>query len=82
MKFKNPFSRTEPQPTEKEILTQDLKKIQRQIHQVNLLYNLTDDPELIDCYIYELQSLQKQYNFLLYTYKQSEKEKIKRSNVS
>lgn len=82
-KKKSLFSKSAPeQLSEKEILISDLKRIQRQIHQVNLLFNLADDPQLIESYIYELNGLQKQYDFLLSTYRKNQKEQQKSSFLS
>lgn len=77
MKLNKIFSKNKmPILTEKEILINDLNRIQRQIYQVNLLFNLADDPELIDSYIYELKSLRNQYNFLLASYRENEKKQL------
>lgn len=75
------FKPTDNQMSKREILIQDLGRVKRQIHQVDILFNLADDPELIDSYIYELNSLRKQYNFLIATYRENERKQNEIQNI-
>ncbi len=63
------MSRKNKQPTPEEIKLETLKKeLVRMQEAMDMAYaNLSYvvDPDLIDCYIYELNAIQKKYKFIL-----------------
>lgn len=57
------------QPTEEEIeiemLKKELRMIQEAMDQIYSNLSYVVDPDLIDCYIFELNAKQKKYKFIL-----------------
>lgn len=47
-----------------------LREIQSQINTITALYNLTDDPQLVESYIYELKALNIRYNHYIHQLKE------------
>ena len=58
----------------KENLLEDLKKARYALEVAYSGFDNVTDPDLIDCYIYEVNSVQKRYKFLLELVRQMEKE--------
>ena len=58
----------------KENLLEDLKKTRYALEVAYSGFDNVTDPDLIDCYIYEVNSVQKRYKFLLELVRQMEKE--------
>ena len=56
--------RTE-QREERRELAESLIQVRKQIHQAYLGFNSTGDADLIESYIYEINSLQARYSYLL-----------------
>lgn len=59
------FKKQPPQDTELDELLHSLSRTQREIEQAYNRFNFTNDPDLIDSYVYEINSLQCRYNYLL-----------------
>ena len=57
---------------EKEALAEGLARTRVQINQAYLCFNSADDPDLIESYVYEINSLQARYNYLLRRVKELE----------
>ena len=47
-----------------------LSRTKREIEQAYSYFNFTNDPDLIDSYVYEISALQCRYNYLLRRIKQ------------
>jgi hypothetical protein len=54
-----------PTDTNYALLMNDLAKVTRSLNDAYLNLENAVDPDLIDCYIYELNSVQMRYKFLL-----------------
>ena len=62
----NPDENTEPQPrTHRDMLLDDIRKTQCALEIAYSGFDNVTDPDLIDCYIYEVNSALKRYRFLL-----------------
>lgn len=64
----NPTSHTEPEPTPltpRDMLLADIQKTQCALEIAYSGFDNVTDPDLIDCYIYEVNSALKRYRFLL-----------------
>lgn len=64
----NPTSHTEPEPTPltpRDMLLADIQKTQYALEIAYSGFDNVTDPDLIDCYIYEVNSALKRYRFLL-----------------
>ena len=64
----NPTSHTEPESaplTPRDMLLADIQKTQCALEIAYSGFDNVTDPDLIDCYIYQLQSAQLRYKFLL-----------------
>ena len=64
----NPASHTEPEPaplTPRDMLLADIRKTQCALEIAYSGFDNVTDPDLIDCYIYEVNSALKRYRFLL-----------------
>ena len=57
---------------ERQALRQEIEKTRNTIDSARNHFEQVVDPTLIDCYIYEVQSLQMRYRFLLKRIKQIE----------
>ena len=63
----NPTSHTEPEPTPltpRDMLLADIQKTQCALEIAYSGFDNVTDPDLIDCYIYEINSLLKRYKHL------------------
>ena len=66
------FQKNTPADTHYSLIKEDLKQTAKDLADAyNNLENVVD-PDLIDCYIYELNSVQMRYKFLLATIKKME----------
>jgi len=66
------FQKNEPTDTRYTLIKNDLHQAAKDLQDAyNNLENVVD-PDLIDCYIYELNSVQMRYKFLLATIKKME----------
>ena len=54
-----------PSQSPKEMLLDDIKKTQTALEIAYLGFDNAIDPDLIDCYIYEINSVLKRYRFLI-----------------
>ena len=66
----NPTSHTEPESaplTPRDMLLADIQKTQCALEIAYSGFDNVTDPDLIDCYIYEVNSALKRYRFLLQT---------------
>ena len=54
-----------PAPTPRELLLSDIEKTQYALEIAYSGFDNVTDPDLIDCYIYEIDSALKRYRFLL-----------------
>ncbi len=62
----NPVVNTQPQPrTPRDMLLDDIRKTQCALEIAYSGFDNVTDPDLIDCYIYEVNSALKRYRFLL-----------------
>ncbi len=62
----NPAVNTDPQPrTPRDMLLDDIRKTQCALEIAYSGFDNVTDPDLIDCYIYEVNSALKRYRFLL-----------------
>ena len=59
----------------KEDLLEDLKKTRYALEVAYSGFDNVTDPDLIDCYIYQVNAILKQYKFLLEKISQKEEEK-------
>ena len=59
--------------TLRESVLEDLEKTRFELETAYLGFDYVTDPDLIDCYIYELNSVQMRYKFLLASIKKMEK---------
>ncbi len=50
---------------ERELLLSDIAKTKVALHSAYSNFDNVTDPDLIDCYIYEMNAIQKRYKFLL-----------------
>jgi hypothetical protein len=51
--------------TMREIVLEDLEKTKYELETAYLGFDYVTDPDLIDCYIYEVNSIMKRYRYLL-----------------
>lgn len=54
-----------PTPTPRDVLLSDISQTQRALEIAYSGFDNVTDPDLIDCYIYEIDSALKRYRFLL-----------------
>ena len=59
------FKKQEPTDTELNDLLHSLSRTQREIEQAYNRFNFASDPDLVESYVYEINSLQCRYNYLL-----------------
>jgi len=66
--------RTPPTPsqTERTELAKELSRTRILVNQAYSCFNHTHDPDLIESYVYEINSLQARYNYLLRRFKELE----------
>lgn len=60
------FATEEHTPSPQELLLNDIKKTQTALENAYLGFDNAIDPDLIDCYIYEINSALKRYRFLIH----------------
>lgn len=70
--MKNPFKKAAAHNPEEENLLQDIIKTKCALDTAYSNFENVVDPDLIDCYIYEMNSVQKRYKFLLERAKQTQ----------
>ena len=62
----NPAVNTDPQPrTPRDMLLDDIRKTQCALEIAYSGFDNVTDPDLIDCYIYEVNAVMKRYKYLL-----------------
>ncbi len=66
--------------TEYGSLISDIEKTKIAIESAYSNFENVSDPDLIDCYIYELKAMQKRYKFLLKQVKELDKKQTKIKN--
>lgn len=64
--------KSEPVNYEKKYLLQEIKMTKEALNTAYSNLDYATDPDLIDCYIYQLNSEQKRYKYLLQRAKESE----------
>lgn len=64
-KFLAFFKKNDDLNTQKTILIREIHDTKEALNAAYLGFNNSIDPDLIDCYIYELNSIQKRYKYLL-----------------
>lgn len=64
------------------LLMNDLHQTAQDLQDAYLNLENVVDPDLIDCYIYELNSVQMRYKFLLATIKQYEERRFQSSSCT
>lgn len=67
------FSKTPPEDNYYTLIKNDLHQTAKDLQDAYTNLENVVDPDLIDCYIYELNSVQMRYKFLLSTIKKMEK---------
>lgn len=74
----NPVSLSDEQELSetKENLLEDLKKTRYALEVAYSGFDNVTDPDLIDCYIYQVNALLKRYKFLLERISQNEEKKL------
>lgn len=66
------FAKTPPEDNYYTLIKNDLHQTARDLQDAYTNLENVVDPDLIDCYIYELNSVQMRYKFLLSTIKKME----------
>ena len=66
------FQKTLPKDTTNQELFEEIERVKKQMENAHYNFQNAMDPDLIDCYIYELNSVQMRYKFLLATIKKME----------
>ena len=66
------FSKTPPEDNYYTLIKNDLHQTAKDLQDAYTNLENVVDPDLIDCYIYELNSVQMRYKFLLSTIKKME----------
>ena len=66
------FPRRGPQEEERRTLMDSLSRTQTQIQQAYGCFNASSDGDLIESYVFEINSLQARYNYLLRRVKELE----------
>lgn len=59
------FKKNDDFSERKAILIREIHDTKEALNAAYLGFNNTTEPDLIDCYIYELNSIQKRYKFLI-----------------
>ena len=59
------IKKTDPARHIKEQLLEEMNQLNQSLETVHSNFENVSDPDLIDCYIYELNSVQMRYKFLL-----------------
>ena len=81
--FHHPQSK-QPQnspPTYEESLRLDLAKTKWELENAYAGFDYVTDPDLIDCYIYELNAAMKRYKYLLEKYEALKKESLQADRI-
>ena len=58
------FHKAPPKDTVNEELLEEIERVKRQMENAHYNFQNAMDPDLIDSYIYEINSLQKKYKYL------------------
>ncbi|MDO5402783.1 MAG: YaaL family protein [Eubacteriales bacterium] len=75
--MKNPFHSNKKTVTyDEKYLVQEIKMTKAALDAAYSNFDNATDPDLIDCYIYQLNSEQKRYKYLLQKAKESEIESV------
>lgn len=75
--MKNPFHQNKKSVTyDEKYLVQEIKMTKAALDAAYSNFDNATDPDLIDCYIYQLNSEQKRYKYLLQKAKESEIESV------
>ena len=70
----NLFQKPLPKNTKNEALLEEIERVKIQMENAHYNFQNAMDPDLIDCYIYELNAAQLRYQFLLRCFKSLEPE--------
>lgn len=62
--FKNPQIKEAPK-TQRELILEDLEKTKCELDTAYRGFDYVTDPDLIDCYIYDINAILKRYKYLL-----------------
>ena len=62
--IKNPQIKEAPK-TQRELILEDLEKTKCELDTAYRGFDYVTDPDLIDCYIYDINAIQKRYKYLL-----------------
>lgn len=68
--MKKPSKKISPEELQEQSLLEDIIKTKSALDAAYSNFSNVVDPDLIDCYIYEMNSVQKRYKFLLERAKQ------------
>ena len=59
------FQKTLPKDTENKELLEEIERVKMQMENAHYNFQNAMDPDLIDCYIYQVNAILKRYKFLL-----------------
>ena len=59
------FQKTLPKDTENKELLEEIERVKMQMENAHYNFQNAMDPDLIDCYIYEVNAVMKRYRYLL-----------------
>ena len=71
--LKNSSGKNDKKPDERNELLNSLKETKNKLNNIYSLFNMTDDEDLIESYIHEINSLNSRYSYLLNQIKNMEK---------
>lgn len=71
--MKKSYRKNDEKPDERSEILNSLKETENKLNNTYTLFNMTDDEDLIEAYIHEINALNSRYSYLLNQFKNIEK---------